>query len=75
MCVCQQRYESWVKNSISSKCATGQLHEHTEMDEIISSLSLTLKQRDLDIKRTHTGLAVILIRFIFSLSTKSYAKF
>lgn len=55
MCVCQQRYESWVKNSISSKCATGQLHEHTEMDEIISSLSLTLKQRDLDIKRTHTG--------------------
>lgn len=75
MCVCQQRCESWVKNSISSKCATGQLHEHTEMDQIISSLSLTLKECDLEIQRAHTGLAAILTRFIFSLSTKSYAKF
>lgn len=34
ICVCQQRDESCLKNSISSKSAAGQLCEHTnEMDQ------------------------------------------
>lgn len=34
ICVCQQRDESCLKNSISSKSAAGQLREHTnEMDQ------------------------------------------